>query len=252
VPGYRSAARLADTAPPTRTGMRVLIVDDHPLILEGLSNVLGELDADVEVLTAGTAAEALRLLQERAGFSLVLLDLMLSGTDGMSLLEDVRARHPDIPIVVLSGQDSRQNVSRAIDAGAMGFISKRSPTRVLVSALRLVMVGGVYVPPEAFVGSQVRSPLTEDVAASPPVRDASACGLTERQLEVLSLLVQGKPNKVISRELDLQESTVKTHIAAIFRSLNVSNRTEAVFELSRLGIQLPLRPGVTPARSERA
>jgi DNA-binding NarL/FixJ family response regulator len=228
--------------------MRVLIVDDHPLILEGLSNVLGELDAAVEVVTASNATDALRRLADPERFSLALLDLMLPGSDGMSLLEQMRAAHQDVPVVVLSGQDSRDNVNRAIDAGAMGFISKRSPTRVLVSALRLVLVGGVYVPPEAFVGAKVRSPLSQDAPARTVGRDAVVAGLTERQLEVLSFLVQGKPNKVISRELDLQESTVKTHIAAIFRALNVSNRTEAVFELSRLGIQLPLRPGATPTR----
>lgn len=231
--------------------MRVLIVDDHPLILEGLSNVLGELDAAVEVVTASNASDALRRLANPERFSLALLDLMLPGSDGMSLLEEVRAAHPDVPVVVLSGQDSRDNVNRAIDAGAMGFISKRSPTRVLVSALRLVLVGGVYVPPEAFVGAEVRSPLTQEISARTAVRNGAVAGLTERQLEVLSFLVQGKPNKVISRELDLQESTVKTHIAAIFRALNVSNRTEAVFELSRLGIQLPLRPGATPAGVEK-
>jgi len=221
------------------------------LILEGLSNVLRELDEDVDVATAGSAADALRLLRDSGGVSLVLLDLMLPGVDGMSLLEEVRANHPDIPVVVLSGQDVSQNASRAIDAGAMGFISKRSPTRVLVSALRLVLVGGVYVPPEAFGGSESLSPLARGSTPRAPVQDPAVGGFTERQLEVLALLVQGKPNKVISRELDLQESTVKTHIAAIFRALNVANRTEAVFELSRLGIQLPLRPGASPTRREK-
>jgi DNA-binding NarL/FixJ family response regulator len=233
--------------------MRVLIVDDHPLILEGLSNVLRELDTDVSVVTAGTAADALRLLHEDGNFSLILLDLMLPGAEGTTLLEQVRAERPEVPVVVLSGQDSRDNVNRAIDAGAMGFISKRSPTRVLVSALRLVLVGGVYVPPEAFVSGAPRAPLAGETGArAAATQTAAVNGLTERQLEVLALLVQGKPNKVISRELDLQESTVKTHIAAIFRVLNVANRTEAVFELSRLGVQLPLRPGTTPARSERS
>lgn len=219
--------------------MKLLIVDDHPLIREGLANVLRELDAQLEVLEAESAEEALALLTRPAPVALVLLDLTLPGADGMSLLEQMRSERPEIPVVVLSANDDRANVLGAIDAGAMGFISKRSPTQVLVNALRLVLAGGVYVPPQALDAGIAKAP--EPVARVPDgklIRTPLDLGLTERQADVLALLVQGKPNKAICRELDLAEGTVKTHITAILRALGVTNRTQALFALSRLGIQL--------------
>ena len=160
----------------------------------------------------------------------------------MSLLEQVRAERADIPVVVLSANDERGNVLGAIDAGAMGFISKRSPTQVLVNALRLVLAGGVYVPTQALDGGISKSlPVGDSFARaseSPVVRTPADLGLTERQADVLALLVQGKPNKTICRELDLAEGTVKTHITAILRALGVTNRTQALFALSRMGVQL--------------
>lgn len=222
--------------------MKILIVDDHPLIREGLANVLRELDTDLHVMEAENGAEALALLERDANVSLVLLDLILPGTEGLSLLIEVRQRWPEVPVVVLSGNDNPQIVRQAIDRGAMGFITKRSATPVLVSALRLVLAGAVYIPPQALAADAdlPAAPLYTP-AALPPGRSFSLAdlGLTERQVDVLAQVVQGKPNKVICRELGLAEGTVKTHITAILRTLNVSSRTQALFALSKLGVQLP-------------
>lgn len=232
--------------------MNILIVDDHPLIREGLANVLAELDRDAGVLEAASADEAVAAFGDHAPLSLVLLDLGLPGAHGMSLLEQLRSVRPEVPVVVLSANDRREVVLAAIDNGAMGFISKRSPTPVLVNALRLVLAGGVYLPPQVIgVAAPVEAPSATGVAASqlsaaPPAtatasvpRTLADLGLTDRQAEVLALIVQGKPNKLICRDLDLAEGTVKTHISAILRALDVANRTQAVFKLSKLGIQLP-------------
>lgn len=232
--------------------MNILIVDDHPLIREGLANVLAELDRDASVSEAASAEEAVSAFGDRAPLSLVLLDLGLPGAHGMSLLEQLRSARPEVPVVVLSANDRRDVVLAAIDNGAMGFISKRSPTPVLVNALRLVLAGGVYLPPQVIGGAApAQVPSATGVAASqlsaapPATATASAprtladLGLTDRQAEVLALIVQGKPNKLICRHLDLAEGTVKTHISAILRALDVANRTQAVFKLSKLGIQLP-------------
>lgn len=224
--------------------MVILVVDDHPLIREGLVNVLRELDKHLHVMEAATGGEALAALGEHENMTLVLLDLMLPGADGLSLLNQVREARPDVPVVVLSGNDNPHTVRQAIDSGAMGFISKRSTTPVMVSALRLVLAGAVYIPPEALAASDARRSLGTALAGNPHSPSVAATkladlGLTERQAEVLSLLVQGKSNKIICRELGLAEGTVKTHIAAILRALNVSSRTQAVFALSKLGVQLP-------------
>jgi DNA-binding NarL/FixJ family response regulator len=222
--------------------MRILIVDDHPLIREGLANVLAELDTSAEIIAAANAGEALGQLASDRELALVLLDLALPGVDGLSLLEQMRAMRPDVPVVVLSATDNRSTVLAAIEMGAMGFISKRSQTRVLVNALRLVLAGGVYVPPEALDGpaAPTHGPSAPD--ASKPESNAAALeqfGLTERQAAVLALIIEGKPNKLICRELDLAEGTVKTHISAILRALDVANRTQAVYKLATLGVRIP-------------
>lgn len=227
--------------------MNILIVDDHPLIREGLANVLGELDPEANTFEAASADEAVSAFGEHDPLALVLLDLGLPGAQGMSLLEQLRSTRPDVPVVVLSANDQRDVVLAAIDGGAMGFISKRSPTPVLVNALRLVLAGGVYVPPQVIgapaPGEPPPAPTTPLSATAPaparPPRTLADLGLTDRQAEVLALIVQGKPNKLICRDLDLAEGTVKTHISAILRALDVANRTQAVFKLSKLGIQLP-------------
>jgi DNA-binding NarL/FixJ family response regulator len=251
--GYDRFA-VARTAATGRTGMKVLIVDDHPLIREALANVLAELGREVTVLQAESLKGALAELAAHPDTTLILLDLMLPDAEGTSVLDQVRHAHPDVPVVVLSATDNRSTVLAAIDGGAMGFISKRSASPVLVNALRLVLAGEVYIPPEVLRAETLPRPAAG--AALPPAagtrRTAEELGMTPRQMDVLTLLVQGKPNKVICRELGLAEGTVKTHTAAIFRALAVSNRTQAVFAVSRLGIQLPFVPAPGAPAAEAA
>jgi DNA-binding NarL/FixJ family response regulator len=222
--------------------MNILIVDDHALIREGLCRVLQEIDRDGKVFEADSADTALEALRTHGdGLTLILLDLGLPGAVGMNLLRQVREMRPVVPVVVLSANDARPVVLEAIDAGAMGFISKRSSSSVLVNGLRLVLAGGICIPVHAQPAAQERA-----VAIAPAPGNAALCrtpselGITARQADVLALLIQGTPTKLICRELDLSLSTVKTHISAILRTLNVSNRTQALFELSRLGMQLPM------------
>ncbi len=224
--------------------MKIVVVDDHPLIVEALHHVLKSLAAEVEVFDARTAAEGRAQLEAHPDADLLLLDLGLPGADGFSLLAEIRESFPTVPVVVLSGTDSRDDVVRAIDAGAMGFIPKSSSNQVMVNALRIVLTGTPYIPPEVLRrhdtgGGAEGAPGPR----SPGWRDL---GLTERQTQVLALMLQGKPNKLICRELNLAEGTVKIHVAAILRALNVANRTQAVIEASRLGLELPglLDPGV--------
>jgi DNA-binding NarL/FixJ family response regulator len=237
-----------------RTRMKVLIVDDHPLIREALANVLAELGHEVTVLQAESLKGALAELAAHPDTTLILLDLMLPDAEGTSVLGEVRQAYPDVPVVVLSANDNRATVLAAIDGGAMGFISKRSASPVLVNALRLVLAGEVYIPPEVLRAETLPRPVAGAALAAGTRRTGEELGLTPRQMDVLTLLVQGKPNKVICRELGLAEGTVKTHTAAIFRALAVSNRTQAVFAVSRLGIQLPFvpAPDAAPGAARRA
>ncbi|WP_018412239.1 response regulator [Methyloversatilis thermotolerans] len=217
--------------------MKILIVDDHPLIREALRHVLPGLAADIRLLDAPDCESGLKLADQHPDLDLALLDLTLPGSSGMSALQTFRGAHPALPIVVLSGFDDASTVLAALDEGAMGFIPKSSSNEVLLGALRLVLSGGIYVPRQAIVGELgMGSPRVED--SSRKSQTASDIGLTERQAEVLTLMVQGKPNKEICRELNLAEGTVKVHITAILKALGASNRTQAVLAVSRIGLKL--------------
>ena len=225
--------------------MKVLAVDDHPLIREALRYVLKALDPSVELLEAQNLSEARDLSARHEDISLTLLDLGLPGTAGFAALRELRELRPDIPVVVLSASDDPDTVLGALDEGAMGFIPKASKNDVLVNALRLVLSGGVYLPAQA-----LRQDAPQQSHVVPPAQSISYrdVGLTERQAEVLALLIQGKPNKLICRELDLAEGTVKIHVTAILKALKVTNRTQAVVAVSRLGLKLDAirsRPGLS-------
>lgn len=214
--------------------MKVLVVDDHPLICEALRQVLKALDKDIELREAGSGRDALAAAGSGDDFDLVLLDLALPDADGFEVLRELRERHPSFPVVVLSASEQADVVMRALDAGAMGFIPKTSSNEVLLGALRLVLSGGVYLPAEVL--RHARLPALAAAAAVTSYRDV---GLTERQAQVLALMVQGKPNKIICRELALAEGTVKIHVTAILKVLEVANRTQAVIAVGKLGLKLP-------------
>jgi DNA-binding NarL/FixJ family response regulator len=232
-----SAAPVNGAAP-----LKVLSVDDHPLTREGLARVLSEIASRVEMIEAGTLASAQAQLAAHADIRLLVLDPALPDASGAEAVTRIVEARPEIAVLVLSAQDDPATARAALDAGARGFISRRSPTRVLTEVLRLVLVGGTYVPPEALRADTAPWPAPGASPSAAESLDAAphkALGLTPRQLEVLALLAQGKPNKLICRALDLREGTIKTHISAIYRALGVANRTEAVYALNRRGVPLP-------------
>lgn len=214
--------------------MKILIVDDHQLIREGLRPVLKQLapaPETAEVLEAADFEAALGLAQDHPDLDLVLLDLNLPGITGLAALERLQQRFPAVPVVLVSGEDDPDLVRSALEHGALGFIPKSSSSAVILGAIRLVLAGGTYVPREIMAAPRA-------AAAAPAGRDGlQGLGLTPRQADVLRLLLAGKSNKLICRELDLAEGTVKNHLAAIFRALNVSTRMEAVVAAGKLGIK---------------
>ena len=231
--------------------MKVLLIDDHPLILQALQSVILSLGNHVSVKGVGTARAAREALASESDFDLVLLDLQLGDADGFEVLAEFRATYPALPVVVVSASDRAVDVIRAVDMGAMGFVPKRASNVVLFEALRLVMSGGIFVPhmimgaggseidaSDASVPDVLRE-LRQSAAESsyqnqPKLADI---GLTPRQTDVLALLLQGQPNKLIARELGLSVETVKDHVAAVLRALNVSSRTQAVLAVSQMSHQ---------------
>ena len=232
--------------------MKVLLVDDHPLILSALQTVIEGLDEQVEVIGADSAAAARSRLKEHADFDLVLLDLQLGDASGFDVLDEFRAAYPGLPVVVISASDRASDVIRSIDQGAMGFVPKRTSTEMLAQALRLVMSGGIYVPPMS-LGNEEPAPraaaggaegarqarlqqIQQAAMASSYQKNSGleSLALTPRQTDVLALLLQGKPNKIIARELGVSVETIKDHVAAVLKALGVSSRTQAVLAVSQM------------------
>jgi DNA-binding NarL/FixJ family response regulator len=222
--------------------MKILIVDDHPLIREALRHVLAVLDADIALIEAQNFAEGLAAASDNPNLDLILLDLGLPDADGIDALTELRRHYPAVPTVVLSATEHPATVMRAIEAGAMGFIPKTTSSHLLLNALRLVLSGGVYLPTEVLRQHQgTPEPalrLAVEASDGGKMLTPREIGLTARQADVLALLVQGKPNKLICRELDVAEGTVKIHVTAILKALNVTNRTQAVIAVGKLRLQL--------------
>lgn len=215
--------------------MRILLVDDHTLFREALLHVLRRFDSTTVVIEASTAREALRLVAHYHDLDLILLDLALPGSSGLTALPELHALRPAVPLVILSASEDPTAVRQALEAGAMGYIPKSSSSHEMIAALNLVLVGEVYVPPALLAALEALE--TSSVqGATPAIEERVVDGLTHRQVEVLRLMGQGLSNKGICRRLNLAEGTVKLHVTAILRTLNTGNRTQAVIEAARRGL----------------
>jgi DNA-binding NarL/FixJ family response regulator len=208
------------------THMKLIAVDDHPLMQQALARALPELDASLEVIGAEDRDETLTALARHPDAALILLDLTLPGARGLDLLAQIARDFPRIPVLVLSATHDRATVSAALAAGARGYVAKTARPDELLAAVRDVLRGGRSV--------------TRDIRRATPTVDGvpPILGLTERQGQVLRLLVQGKPNKLICRDLRLSEGTVKVHVSAILKALNVHSRAQAIVELARRGVSV--------------
>lgn len=218
--------------------MKILVVDDHSLITEAMKALLTDLDPAVQVEVAHDADNAQRLAQQHTDADLMLLDLNLPGASGTSLLETLVTQVPDLKILVLSGVQDQRSVMRVLQLGAAGFLPKSMQSENLLSAIRFVLSGGVYIPNDLLDDSTRGASILglpergRDVFGQP---SAKRIQLTERQEQVLQLLARGAPIKIICRELGLSEGTVKTHVTAIYRAFGASNRTEALLAARRHG-----------------
>lgn len=212
--------------------MKILLADDHPLFREGVKHVLMLLGDDVSIVDAHDYPSLFAEAAAHPDLDLVLADLYMPGMGGHEGIAEFRNQFPDTPLVIMTASESRADARRALASGALGYVLKSSPSQDMLDALIRVLDGGIYVPPILEGDEQPEDPLSLMPLSSQGIR------LTHRQLEVLKLLLQGKPNKIIARELDLSEGTVKIHVAAIFKALGVTNRTEAAVAAQRFGLNM--------------
>jgi DNA-binding NarL/FixJ family response regulator len=206
--------------------MRILVIDDHPLFRAGLRALLYELDTQIGVVEAGSLQEVAAIGMAGAEFDLVLLDMCLPDGSGLIALHSVKQAFEAAPVVIMSAATDPRLMREVIDAGASGYIPKTTQPEVTVSALRLVLAHGIYLPLDILMQNDGDRPAPQPV---------NLPGLSPKQLAVLQRLLQGKPNKVIARELAIAEGTVKAHLASVYQFLDVSSRSEAMRRAHELG-----------------
>jgi DNA-binding NarL/FixJ family response regulator len=204
-----------------RDALRIVIADDHPLMRAALVAALASLGPRVAFLEASRHEDALALITREPAPDLALMDLHMPGARGVEAIRDMRTRAPHVPLAIVSAEDDPSAVRALLALGIAGFIPKTDKPAVIASAVRLILAGGVYVPPG----------LVNGAPASAAARDSA--GLTERQMDVVRLLARGLSNKAIARELGVSEGTIKVHLLAVFRALDVRNRTSAVLAAKR-------------------
>ena len=219
--------------------MQFLIVDDHSIVTMALGMLLKDFDGqDNSVYTANSKDEALALADQYGDTAdLMILDLSMPGVEGTSLMETIVERHPTMKILVMSGLTDQHSIVKVLQMGAAGFIPKSLDAALLTAAIRFVLNGGVYIPVKLLAEAQRTSLLTSRDTQRPNIETVH---LTERQKDVLALLAKGAPIKRICKELNLSEGTVKTHVTAIYRAFNATNRTEALLEARRHGFEVAL------------
>jgi DNA-binding NarL/FixJ family response regulator len=211
---------------------RALVIDDHPIIVDALGAALLSLRVFDSVDKEASIAAAANRLQKADDYDLVMLDLHLTDSTGLEAMVLLRERFPEIPVIIFSGDDSSTTVAAAFEHGVQGYIPKNSPMTVIISAIRLVLAGGNYIPPQAarMLGFEAR--------ASTPVKTetAASTGLSPRQRQVLHYLLQGLPNKTIGTRLEMADGTVKSHLSSVYRAFRVNSRAQLILRAREMGL----------------
>ncbi len=212
----------------TNASFRIVIADDHPLFRGALREAVSGLPARLAIAEAGSFAEMSELIGADPDIDLVLLDLAMPGVKGFSGLMYLRAQHPGVPVVIVSGTQDTEVIRRCFEFGASGFIGKTLGTEAMRAAIQAVLDGGTYVPPDIDLASG------DSESARLAARLAS---LTPQQVRVLMMLSEGLLNKQIAYELTVSEATVKAHVSAILTKLGVDSRTQAVIAASKIAAE---------------
>ncbi|MBQ4830784.1 response regulator transcription factor [Alteromonas sp. CI.11.F.A3] len=203
---------------------RILIIDDHPIFRHAMVTILGKKFPESQTLEANSLSEALELLEADSAFDLVMLDLNMPETCGLNGLLEIRNQHPNLPVVIISAETEKHNILQTISYGAVGFISKSSKIEEIATSVESIFEGNVCLPSEILRTSSVRNRVKkEDAISLDQIRS-----LTRKELAVLKYLTQGLANKVIAYELNISETTVKSHVSSILKKLGASNRVKVV------------------------
>lgn len=207
--------------------MKILIADDHALFRDGLGLYLEKLEPEAVILQASSYSQMFKLLHSDHKINFVFFDFEMSDTPWQEAFDELKKTAPNVSFAIVSSSEDTRTIKSVLSSGAKGYLPKRLDTKVLNNALRLILDGGTYVPPNLIENHSA------EIANN---KNSGIKNLTYRQSQVLDLIAQGKSNKQIAFDMGVSESTVKLHINALLRSLHVSNRTQAVITAQKLGI----------------
>jgi len=216
--------------------MRIVVADDHALVRGGVSILIKTLHPDTELIECNNLEKTLKILGSSEPVDLLLLDLLMPGMELVKSVSHICKRWPDLPVIVISVREDVNTIREALRSGAMGYIPKTSSPDITMNAIRLVLSGGIYVPPDALqLGSGYGAPEEEmlDDIVAPPDDRRDRHGLTARQVEVMELISEGRSNKEIAGKLGLTPGTVKMHLSRIYKVLSAKSRTEAVAKFTK-------------------
>lgn len=221
----------------TASPKRFLIVDDHPMVRDSLHALLESLEDNIVTDLALNMKQMTERLKAGPAYQYAIVDLSLPDGNGVEIIKAAQASQPDIPLIVFSGRIEQDLILRCLSMGVVGYVPKTHYNDLIAQAFRMILAGQVYIPRQAVTEQQ-----QVHYSAMRPIRQATSdprqlC-LTERQIDVLDLILQGMPNKLICRQLQLAEGTVKVHVSAVLRALGVRNRTQAVIAASKMGLRV--------------
>lgn len=226
--------------------MKILIADDHELFLKGLEFILKENFPKTELHTAQSYTDIFSKLEQDETFDLIISDLAMPGANWLSAINKIHQILPETPIIIISAVFDKEILQQTLDIGVSGYIPKTSSNSLIISAINLVLAGGVYIPHELLYATKEQpaknTPTREYIAPLKTLEklttnaaENTSKGLTERQIDIVKCIAEGLSNKQIAYKLNLTEGTVKVHITVILKILNVKNRTSAVIEAAKRG-----------------
>ena len=217
---------------------KILIADDHPLFREAIHNVIADGFPGSDVMETADLDSTLELTQDHDDLDLILLDLNMPGMHGLGGLINLRNEAPTVPVVIVSAEQDKQIVLQAITYGAVGFITKSSPRAQMTEAIEQILNGNVYLPSDIIRTQKAATRRSHEESSIPP---ELLQALTRKQLLVLERMTKGESNKQIAYNLDIAETTVKAHVSAILRKLNVHNRVQAILSAGDIDFSAYLR-----------
>ena len=226
--------------------MKILIADDHELFLKGLEFILKENLSNPQLVTAQSYTDIFAILEQQQDFDLIITDLAMPGAAWLPALNKIHTLIPETPVIIISAVFDKEILQQTLDIGVAGYIPKTASNNLIISAINLVLAGGMYIPHELLYSTKINTPENKQPEYYAPLKtlekfaennkETPQKGLTERQIDIVKCIAEGLSNKQIAYQMSVSEATVKLHINALLRAMGATNRTQAVIKAQKMGV----------------